>query len=120
MLDGSGLVRRSQVFEGNLVKVTTLAGMLDGPGAPAGALLVMERGMATEANLVWLRTQGYCYLVLSRASGSEIAAERPARYGFTRAHLRQEPEQTDPSCLTDADWLWAPGWYLRVLNRASE
>ncbi len=26
------------------------------------------------------------------------------RYGYTDAHRRQEPEQTYPSCLTDAEW----------------
>jgi len=34
----------------------------------------------------------------------EVATERPARYGYTEAHRRQEPEQTYPSCLTDAEW----------------
>lgn len=28
----------------------------------------------------------------------------PARYGYTDAHRRQAPEQTYPSCLTDAEW----------------
>lgn len=34
----------------------------------------------------------------------ETAADTPARYGYTEAHRRQEPEQTYPSCLTDAEW----------------
>jgi hypothetical protein len=66
VLDGSGFVRRSQVFDGNVVEGTTLAGMLQGLGAPAGALVVMDRGIATEENLRWLRAQGYRYLVVSR------------------------------------------------------
>jgi transposase len=66
VLDGSGFVRRSQVFDGNVVEGTTLAGMLAGLGAPAGALVVMDRGIATEANLTWLRAHGYRYLVVSR------------------------------------------------------
>jgi hypothetical protein len=66
VLDASGFVRRSEVFDGNVVESTTLAGMLAGLGAPAGALVVMDRGIATEANLVWLRAQGYRYLVVSR------------------------------------------------------
>ena len=66
ILDGSGFVRRSQVFDGNAVEGETLEGMLQGLGAPRGALVVMDRGIATEDNLVWLRQQGYRYLVVSR------------------------------------------------------
>jgi hypothetical protein len=66
VLDGSGFVRRSQVFDGNLVEGTTLEGMLEGLGAPAGALVVMDRGIATEENVAWLRARGYRYLVVSR------------------------------------------------------
>ncbi len=66
VLDGSGFVRRSQVFAGNVVEGTTLEEMLQGLGAPPGALVVMDRGIATEDNLTWLRAQGYRYLVVSR------------------------------------------------------
>lgn len=30
--------------------------------------------------------------------------QRTPRYGYTDAHRRHEPEQTYPSCLTDAEW----------------
>ncbi len=66
VLDGSGFVRRSEVFDGNVVEGTTLAGMLQRLRAPKGALVVMDRGIATEENLLWLREQGYRYLVVSR------------------------------------------------------
>jgi transposase len=32
------------------------------------------------------------------------APARPRRYGYTDAHRRHEPEQTFPSCTTDAEW----------------
>ena len=32
------------------------------------------------------------------------AAPAPVRYGYTDAHRRMEPEQSYPSCLTDAEW----------------
>jgi hypothetical protein len=35
-------------------------------GAPSGATVVMDAGIATEANLTWLRAQGYHYVVVSR------------------------------------------------------
>jgi hypothetical protein len=66
VLDGSGFVRRSQVFEGNVVEGTTLEAMLASLGAPAGALVVMDRGIAAEENVLWLRARGYRYLVVSR------------------------------------------------------
>lgn len=66
VLDGSGFVRRSQTFGGAVTEGTTLDGMLQGLGAPRGALVVMDAGIATADNLLWLRTQGYRYLVVSR------------------------------------------------------
>ena len=66
VLDGSGFVRRSECFDGNVAEGTTLAGMLQSLGAPPGALIVMDSGLASEANLAWLRTEGYRYLVVSR------------------------------------------------------
>jgi transposase len=66
VLDASGFVKRSQVFAGNAVEARTLDAMLKGLQAPAGALVVMDRGIATEHNLAWLKAQGYRYLVVSR------------------------------------------------------
>lgn len=67
VLDGSGFVRGSEVFEGNIREAETLEGMLERLNAPNGALVVMDRGLATEANIAWLRQAGYRYLVVSRA-----------------------------------------------------
>lgn len=66
VLDGSGFVRRSETFAGNVAEGSTLQGMLARLDAPQGALVVMDAGIATEANLAWLREQGYRYLVVSR------------------------------------------------------
>jgi transposase len=66
VLDGSGFVRRSQVFEGNAVEARTLETMLQGLQAPPGALVILDRGIATQANLAWLVQQGYRYLVAAR------------------------------------------------------
>ena len=65
-LDGSGFPRRSRVFAGNASEPATLEDMLTGLGAPPGATVVMDAGIATEANLTWLRAQGYHYVVVSR------------------------------------------------------
>jgi transposase len=66
VLDGSGFPRRSRVFEGNASEPATMKAMLTGLGAPPGATVVMDAGIATEANLDWLRAQGHHYVVVSR------------------------------------------------------
>jgi hypothetical protein len=65
-LDSSGFVRRSNMFPGNVAEGSTLQDMLKGLDAPKGALVIMDAGIATEANLAWLREQGYRYLAVSR------------------------------------------------------
>ena len=75
VLDGAGFVRRSQVFEGRVDEPRTLAGMLEGLEAPRGALVVMDRGVATEDRIRWLREEGYRYLVASRQGRRQFDAE---------------------------------------------
>ena len=41
--------------------------MLTGLNAPVGAMVIMDAGVATEANLAWLAKHGYRYLVVRRA-----------------------------------------------------
>jgi hypothetical protein len=69
VLDGSGFVRRSRMFAGNVAESTTLADMLKGLTAPKGALIIMDAGIATAANIAWLKKQEYRYLVVSRERG---------------------------------------------------
>ena len=63
---GSGFMRKSCVFAGNASEPATLKDMLSGLGASEGAAVVMDAGIATEANLAWLKTHGYHYVVVSR------------------------------------------------------
>jgi len=72
VLDQSGFVRRSQVFAGNQVEGRTLNIMLQELQAPAGALVVMDRGISTEDNLTWLKANGYRYLVVSRSNARQF------------------------------------------------
>lgn len=49
-------------------------------------------------------------LGIQRVRSAEVVTVKRAegassRYGYTSAHRRQEPEQTYPSCLTDAEWM---------------
>lgn len=75
VLDGSGFVRRSQTFAGNVSEGTTLPVMLEGLGAPSGALVIMDAGIATEANLAWLLANSYRYLVVRRGGEREFDEE---------------------------------------------
>ena len=72
VLDGSGFVRRSRMFTGNVAESTTLAEMLKGLAAPKGALIIMDAGIATAANIIWLKQQDYRYLVVSRERGRQF------------------------------------------------
>jgi hypothetical protein len=65
-LDASGFVRRVQFFPGNASEPTTLKDMLTGLHAAPGATVVMDAGISTQANLDWLREQGYHYVVVSK------------------------------------------------------
>jgi transposase len=75
VLDGSGFVQRSDVFAGNVAEGNTLQQLLKHLDAPAGALVVMDAGIASEANLIWLRQHGYRYLVVSRERARQFEAE---------------------------------------------
>ena len=75
VLDGAGFVRRSQVFAGRVDEPRTLAGMLGALEAPRGALVVMDRGVATEDRIQWLREEGYRYVVASRQGHRQFDPE---------------------------------------------
>ena len=66
VLDGSGFVRSSRMFEGNIFEAQTLESMLKELEAPADAMVIMDRGIATQANVDWLVDHKYRYVVMSR------------------------------------------------------
>ncbi|MCH8056990.1 MAG: IS1634 family transposase [Proteobacteria bacterium] len=75
MLDGSGFVRRSEIFAGNIFEGKTLQSMLKALQAPKGALVVLDRGIATEENLTWMQEAGYRYLVVNRGREREAVPD---------------------------------------------
>lgn len=109
VLDGSGFVIRSQMFEGNVSEGGTLQEMLLDLHAPQGAMVIMDRGVATKNNIAWLAEQGYRYLVVSRerarefdlskadtihsAAGAEIHIERHADPETGDVYLRCQSAQ---------------------------
>ena len=86
VLDASGFVRRSQVFAGNVTEHRTLAQMLDALNAPCDALVVMDRGIATEECVRWLRENAYRYLVVSRERTRYFDPERAQRIETASRH----------------------------------
>ena len=107
VLDGSGFVRRSEVFAGAVSEDTTLAPMLDALKAPKGALVVMDAGVATEANVAWLRDNGYRYLVVSRERTRRfdpdlaVALKTRSRQNV-QVHKVDEGEETRLYCYSEA------------------
>ena len=86
VLDASGFVRRSQVFAGNVREHHTLAEMLDALHAPREALVVMDRGIATEDCVKWLRDNDYRYLVVSRERTRHFDPEAAQRIETASRH----------------------------------
>ena len=76
VIDGSGFVRKSEVFAGNASEPATLQGMLSGLAAAKGATVVMDAGIATEANLAWLKANDFNYLAVSRQRARQFDPEQ--------------------------------------------
>jgi len=85
MLDSSGFVRKSEIFDGNVGEATTFKGMLDKLKVPNGdanslnlkkSLVIMDAGIASQANIDYLIANNYEYLVVSRKQNKEFDQER--------------------------------------------
>jgi len=94
VLDGSGFSRRSRILPGNVSEPGVLQQMIDELRAPADAgqkegtqafsqqaldlrpppTIVMDAGIASQANIDWLQEQGYPYIVVSRKRHLEFDA----------------------------------------------
>ena len=78
VLDSSGFPRRSHVYEGNVSEPKTLSEMLRDlekgglSSADNKPTVVMDAGIATEDNVVWLKEHQYPYLVVSRKKHREF------------------------------------------------
>ena len=90
VLDASGFARHSQVFAGAVNEDTTLEPMLEPLQPPSDALVVMDAGVSTEANVAWLREGGYRYLVVSR--------ERTRRFDPGPGGRPQDPLAKERPC----------------------
>jgi transposase len=94
-VDGSGFVRRSKVFEGNVAECRTLETMLSALSASAGSMVIMDRGIATQANIDWLVSHNYRYLVVSREKTRRFAEDQAVSLTSatgTKIHIQREED----------------------------
>jgi hypothetical protein len=84
MLDSSGFVRKSEIFDGNIGEPTTFIEMLDKLAVPKKdtnlfskkSLVVMDAGIASQANIDYLVEQGYEYIVVSKKKEKEFNEDK--------------------------------------------
>lgn len=141
--DSSGFVRRSKIFNGNVCEAATLPEMLEALEAPKNARIVMDRGIATEKRVTWLKEHGYRYIVASnegrkhfdekraesieRASGGFIQAYRevaedevrlfcqsPAREAKESAKMKQKMERFEAALSALSEGLGRPRTHKRL------
>jgi len=75
VLDAEGFPKRSNVFDGNVSEPKTLEGMIKDLSAEKPLnkpIIVLDAGIATEANIKWLKGNQYSYLVVSRKKKKNI------------------------------------------------
>ena len=79
VLDGSGFPQRSYVYKGNVSEPETLSEILNGLHQSGGGMpvfrkstVVMDAGIATDANIQWLIENDYPYIVVSRQRHREF------------------------------------------------
>jgi len=84
MLDSSGFVRKSEIFDGNIGEPTTFIEMLDKLAVPKKdtnlfskkSLVVMDAGIASQTNIDYLKNQGYKYIVVSKKKDKEFNEDK--------------------------------------------
>ncbi len=94
VLDGSGFSRRSRIFPGNISEPSTLQQIIEQLRSPIdptveeqensgvqsldlrpAPTIIMDAGIASEENILWLREHDYKYIVVSRKRHMEFDEE---------------------------------------------
>ena len=89
VLDSSGFIKKSEIYEGNISEPKTLKKMIEGLSRSnkqeeqnllnfdnPKSLVVMDAGIASEENIEYLKDNGYEYLVVSRKKHKEFCDEK--------------------------------------------
>lgn len=75
VLDAEGFPKKSNVFDGNVSEPKTLEGMIKDISAEKSLIkpiIVLDAGIASDANIKWLKGNQYSYLVVSRKKKKDI------------------------------------------------
>ena len=112
VVNKDGLLVRTEIFEGNRQDVTTLEeviGSLENKGDGCRHLIVMDAGFSSEANLQWLRDNGYDFITVMRSAGAKYVAEGDTRTvednkgQSIRLQMARMDGVTDTLLLVDSD-----------------
>jgi hypothetical protein len=72
LLDSSGFPKKSEIFAGNVSEPKTLANMIKSLEGAARPIIILDAGISSEENLLWLKENGYKYIVVSKKNKLEI------------------------------------------------
>ena len=79
VLDMDGFPKKSRIFDGNVSEPKTLEMMIQGLAegdfsgdSPIKPTIVLDAGIASEENVLWLKDKHYPYIVVSRKKKKEI------------------------------------------------
>lgn len=82
VVNAEGFVKYSKIYEGNIYEAHTLAAIVDAlatnTSLSAKPVVVMDAGIADEANLTMLKAKGYDYLCVTKAKLKQYDAVNPA------------------------------------------
>jgi len=104
VLDADGFPKRTEVFEGNVSEAGTLAEMITTLAfaeMQTKPLIVMDAGIATQSNILWLKEKGYDYIVVSRKKTIDLPPEtemitvREDNRRLIRAALAKGPDDDE-------------------------
>ncbi|MCI0501758.1 MAG: IS1634 family transposase [Epsilonproteobacteria bacterium] len=98
VLDSSGFIKNSKIFSGNISEPTTLQAMIDDLKIQitkdennqtifktnTKSLVVMDAGIASEANIEYLKNNNYEYLVVSRKQNKQFDEEQATMVKFDK------------------------------------
>jgi transposase len=110
VLDASGFPKKSQIFEGNVSEPQTLQQMLEALDGDKKVRIVMDAGIATEANIAWLKAGNYRYIVVSRKrklvmpTGEKTLIVKEEKNNCVTASLikNEETEESELYCHSQA------------------
>ncbi len=91
-----GFVKYSKIYRGNIGEITTLETTIDdlaSRGACTGRkpMVVMDAGIASEENLLMLRSKGYDYLCVARGKFKDYGAVKKDNQPVAITDKRQSP-----------------------------